>query len=72
MFTLLVNFQVGSLGMNPFPPKRISVIFFNEEGKITNSLYATDLASITDFAHYKNHYYLASFINPYLARVKAS
>lgn len=54
--------------------KRTTVVFFNEEGTITRSLHATDniISGITDIALLNNYYYLGSFKNPYLARVKAS
>uniref|UniRef100_A0A1B6MR15 Strictosidine synthase conserved region domain-containing protein n=1 Tax=Graphocephala atropunctata TaxID=36148 RepID=A0A1B6MR15_9HEMI len=53
---------------------RSTVIFFNEEGKITRSLHSTDgkISGISDIAQVDNFYYLGSYNSPYLARVKAS
>uniref|UniRef100_A0A1B6I6F1 Strictosidine synthase conserved region domain-containing protein n=1 Tax=Homalodisca liturata TaxID=320908 RepID=A0A1B6I6F1_9HEMI len=70
------SYWIGSFSMVPqfMLSQRSSVIFFNEDGKITRSLYATDkkICCISDFVEFNNFYYLGSFSNPYLARVKAS
>ncbi|XP_054262872.1 adipocyte plasma membrane-associated protein Hemomucin-like [Macrosteles quadrilineatus] len=64
---------VGSFGMIPLiTNKRTTVIVFNEKGDAISSLHSTDgrISSITDIASLEGYYYLGSYTNPYLARVK--